>query len=194
MAEPGGRIGLIDFGMVGEVDDALRQRLGVLLAAGVSLGDRVRAELVRDRVAALAVAQLVHEDGLQAHIAEHQRVEIQRRARLPARHGWSPRWRQRRRCRARTYSAGRATEGEAITVSERLPHAVADALLAAIPRDLRAMRAELEASGGGIEASHIAAALEIRVEVLNSPGPEPCAPSGETRSTSFWTEAVSSEW
>jgi ubiquinone biosynthesis protein len=31
--EPGGRIGLIDFGMVGEVDDALRQRLGVLLAA-----------------------------------------------------------------------------------------------------------------------------------------------------------------
>jgi ubiquinone biosynthesis protein len=31
--EPGGRIGLIDFGMVGEVDDALRHRLGVLLAA-----------------------------------------------------------------------------------------------------------------------------------------------------------------
>jgi ubiquinone biosynthesis protein len=31
--EPGGRIGLIDFGMVGEVDDVLRQRLGVLLAA-----------------------------------------------------------------------------------------------------------------------------------------------------------------
>ena len=31
--EPGGRIGLIDFGMVGEVDEALRQRLGVLLAA-----------------------------------------------------------------------------------------------------------------------------------------------------------------
>jgi ubiquinone biosynthesis protein len=31
--ERGGRIGLIDFGMVGEVDDALRQRLGVLLAA-----------------------------------------------------------------------------------------------------------------------------------------------------------------
>jgi ubiquinone biosynthesis protein len=31
--EPGGRIGLIDFGMVGEVDDTLRQRLGVLLAA-----------------------------------------------------------------------------------------------------------------------------------------------------------------
>jgi ubiquinone biosynthesis protein len=31
--EPAGRIGLIDFGMVGEVDDALRHRLGVLLAA-----------------------------------------------------------------------------------------------------------------------------------------------------------------
>jgi mannose-6-phosphate isomerase-like protein (cupin superfamily) len=58
-----------------------------------------------------------------------------------------------------------------VSASERLPHAVADALLAAIPLDLRAMRAELEASGGGIEASHIAAALEIRVEVLNSPGP-----------------------
>ncbi len=31
--ETGGRIGLIDFGQVGEVDDRLRQRLGVLLAA-----------------------------------------------------------------------------------------------------------------------------------------------------------------
>jgi ubiquinone biosynthesis protein len=31
--DPGGRFGLIDFGMVGEVDEALRQRLGVLLAA-----------------------------------------------------------------------------------------------------------------------------------------------------------------
>ena len=31
--EPGGRVGLIDFGMVGEVDDALRLRLGALLAA-----------------------------------------------------------------------------------------------------------------------------------------------------------------
>ena len=31
--EPGGRVGLIDFGMVGEVDDALRVRLGALLAA-----------------------------------------------------------------------------------------------------------------------------------------------------------------
>ena len=31
--EPGGRVGLIDFGMVSEVDDALRVRLGALLAA-----------------------------------------------------------------------------------------------------------------------------------------------------------------
>jgi len=31
--EPGGRIGLIDFGMVGEVDDALREHLGEVLAA-----------------------------------------------------------------------------------------------------------------------------------------------------------------
>lgn len=31
--EPDGRIGLIDFGMVGEVDDALREQLGTVLAA-----------------------------------------------------------------------------------------------------------------------------------------------------------------
>ncbi|MBT1001594.1 AarF/ABC1/UbiB kinase family protein [Paenarthrobacter sp. DKR-5] len=31
--EPGGRIGLIDFGMVGEVDEKLRDKLGVLLVA-----------------------------------------------------------------------------------------------------------------------------------------------------------------
>ena len=31
--EPGGRIGIIDFGMVGEIDDELRRRLGALLLA-----------------------------------------------------------------------------------------------------------------------------------------------------------------
>lgn len=31
--EPGGRIGLIDFGMVGEVDEQLREQLGILLVA-----------------------------------------------------------------------------------------------------------------------------------------------------------------
>ena len=31
--EPGGRIGIIDFGMVGEIDDELRRRLGTLLLA-----------------------------------------------------------------------------------------------------------------------------------------------------------------
>lgn len=52
-----------------------------------------------------------------------------------------------------------------------LPLVVADALRAALPLDLRATRERLEQSGGGLDVVHSAAALEIRVEVLNSPGP-----------------------
>lgn len=68
--QPGGRIGIIDFGMVGTVDDRLRERLGVLLMAlaredadrvagallalGVSAG-RVNRTALRDDVAELLV-------------------------------------------------------------------------------------------------------------------------------------------
>ena len=45
--EPGGRVGLIDFGMVSEVDDALRVRLGALLAALTSHdGERLASALL----------------------------------------------------------------------------------------------------------------------------------------------------
>ena len=46
--EPGGRIGIIDFGMVGEIDAELRQRLGGLLLALVRQDpDRITAAVVR---------------------------------------------------------------------------------------------------------------------------------------------------
>jgi mannose-6-phosphate isomerase-like protein (cupin superfamily) len=48
---------------------------------------------------------------------------------------------------------------------------VAEALQAAVSLDLPAIQARLEASRGGVHVAHSAAAFEIRVEVLNSPGP-----------------------
>ena len=47
----------------------------------------------------------------------------------------------------------------------------ADALRAALPLDLRAIRERLEAEGGGVRIVHASAALELRIEVLVSPGP-----------------------
>jgi ubiquinone biosynthesis protein len=45
--EPDGRIGLVDFGMVGEIDDELREQLGILLLAlGRGDADRVTAALL----------------------------------------------------------------------------------------------------------------------------------------------------
>ena len=47
----------------------------------------------------------------------------------------------------------------------------ADALQAAVSLDLPAIQDRLKASGGGVHVAHSGAAFEIRVEVLNSPGP-----------------------
>lgn len=51
--EPGGRIGIIDFGMVGTIDERLRERLGALLVALA----RQDADRVADAVLALGMAR-----------------------------------------------------------------------------------------------------------------------------------------
>jgi ubiquinone biosynthesis protein len=54
--EAGGRIGLIDFGMVGELDDALRGQLGALLAALTAADvDRIASALLRLSVSGRSV-------------------------------------------------------------------------------------------------------------------------------------------
>ncbi len=58
--------------------------------------------------------------------------------------------------------SGPAHQSLAVTVAEALQ---------AASLDLPTTRARLEASGGGVQVVHSAAAFEIRVEVLNSPGP-----------------------
>jgi len=52
-----------------------------------------------------------------------------------------------------------------------LLRAVAEARGEAGLVDLPRIRKRLEASGGGVEVAYTSAALEVRVEVLNSPGP-----------------------
>ena len=52
-----------------------------------------------------------------------------------------------------------------------LLRAVAEARAEAALIDLPVIRKRLEASGGGVDVAYTSAALEIRVEVLNSPGP-----------------------
>ena len=58
-----------------------------------------------------------------------------------------------------------------MSAPESLPRLIADALRAVVPLDLRATQKLLRASGGGVRIVHTSAALEIRVEVLVSPGP-----------------------
>jgi mannose-6-phosphate isomerase-like protein (cupin superfamily) len=55
--------------------------------------------------------------------------------------------------------------------SPELRHALTYALRAAVPLDLDRTRQRLESSGGGLEIVHVPPGLEIRVEVLCSPGP-----------------------
>jgi ubiquinone biosynthesis protein len=65
--EPGGRIGIIDFGMVGEVDDQLRGQLGALLLS-VSRQD---ADAVTDAVLTLAIVNgQVDRDELREDLAQ----------------------------------------------------------------------------------------------------------------------------
>ena len=47
--EPGGRIALIDFGMVGDIDEQLRERLGTLLLALVRQNPRRIAAALSDQ-------------------------------------------------------------------------------------------------------------------------------------------------
>ncbi len=64
--EPGGRLGIIDFGMVGELDDRLRERLGALLVALA----RSDADRTTDAVLALSTARApVDRATLQADLA-----------------------------------------------------------------------------------------------------------------------------
>ena len=65
--EPTGRIGLIDFGMVGEVDDALREQLGTLLSALTGS----TADPVADALLELSVVKRpVNRDQLDADLTE----------------------------------------------------------------------------------------------------------------------------
>lgn len=64
--EPGGRLGIIDFGMVGEIDEPLRERLGALLV-GLARSD---ADRITDAVLALSTAQApVDRPALRADLA-----------------------------------------------------------------------------------------------------------------------------
>ena len=71
---------------------------------------------------------------------------------------------------------------------------VAEALQAAVSLDLPAIQARLEASGGGVYVAHAAAALEIRVEVLNAPGPGAMRRERVDSCTSRSTGTASSGW
>lgn len=58
-----------------------------------------------------------------------------------------------------------------MSAPQSLPRLVAEALRAAVPLDLRGIRELLRTSGGGVQIVYTSAALEVRVEVLVSPGP-----------------------
>lgn len=76
---------------------------------------------------------------------------------------------------------------------ELLLRAVAEARREAALVDLPDVRKRLQASGGGVEVAYASAALEIRVEVLNSPGRlERCVLNAAMRCTSLSTGAGSS--
>jgi mannose-6-phosphate isomerase-like protein (cupin superfamily) len=59
-----------------------------------------------------------------------------------------------------------------LAMSGSVPHAVARALLAAVPFDVERVQKRLEGGGGGYEIVHTSPGLEIGVYVLVAPEPD----------------------